>query len=870
MYKLAFRSGFIRTINGLEPNHSWRTQVPKCLMRLQKGDWTGGLKVKKLGAEGILEARLNGGDRLLFGRAEGNWLVIYDVATHDKTGFLYRRLGDSPAKGDGEGDLLTGLRPPDEDAPTIGAAEDTSPTDPWETLYRTDDLPRFFTPPDEIWRAPDRLAYWADTPAPIHLLLTPEQEQLASAREPVLLNGSAGSGKSTVIIHGLFAHQKKATDLEEGTQNEQQVEVIYVTFLPVLRDNAKTLYDTLAKFCPESDTRLGYPQFLTYTEFCQEMIVKAGRELPPGDLFRERDFYNWYRKWSKGQLRAQCPDLSEAALWCEIRGVIKGRASDSGLPLLTHDEYEQLGERKGTIERNQRKSVLRVASAYQRELKDACRHDEMDLARAARAAVQYLPKENSHWRLGALFCDEVQDLTHAQLSVLFDLRDIYNPYLFLAGDAHQVIYPSAFSWSDLTTFRFHDSQHYQEKTLGRNFRSSGAILHAAKVALTGLKRDVMKPYIKEGRWRWDDPPLGADRGPVGRAPVRLSGTEEDCIETLRSLPANNDRAILTRTEDQRDRLLYQLNSDPTHSRVKNELVYTIDEFKGLEADCVVLWRLFAGAPDFWESVTKQKGIGLYEGLTECNRLYVAITRARRYLAVIDLPGDPHPWDLPVCRDAGFTKKGTDWLQEVQAEGGSVLEMTADAAQLEQYERFEQAALAYENAGEWEAAGRCRARWREGIEQWSKAAEEWYQVRRWADAHRCFDKASDHVGVLRCEAEEWYQVRRWADAHRCFDKASDHVGVLRCEAELLEMEGDWDAAAALWQSVGNGPREAVAWEAAGEWDKALSVWQSQPEQPGKLAFALRLTVERLGGLGAATADFCARKASNGHWWKGSDS
>jgi len=834
MYRTACHDHFRKTLQQMAANDRRRDEALVCLQRLQAGRWQGGTRVKSLGATGILEARVNSGDRLLFSVSRPDWLVIYDLVEHDHVNRAYRRIGGGTEAGPREVDVLTQIPPPPESGPDATPA-DAVARDPWRTRYTADTVPRFLVPPAEVWEDEDLLAGWCkQNDVSADLMLTPEQEQLTLLSEPVILNGSAGSGKSTVIVHSLAIHQKA----------HPGVPALYVTFLPDLRKNAEALYDGLQRHMSSPTER---PEFLTYSEVCARVVAAGGGALPQS-LFSERDFQPWLKSWLRKQ-RGLRLELPAPALWCEIRGVVKGRNEDPRQPMLSLPDYHALADAEGMVPRAYRKDVWRVAQAYQNHLADQNRQDEMD---TTRAAIMSAEGNGLGLIYSAIFCDEVQDLTQLQLSLLFRIWKTNQARLFMAGDVHQVIYPSAFRWPDIMrVFYGPDGQkmRYRSEALSRNFRSSQGILRLAEASLKGLKRSLIRPFLRDGQTRWMDPPEGAHDGPPGLPPVRIEATEEECLQSLRELPASARRVVLTRTAEQRDWLDEHLNGavgqslmasqSPTtvteqHGR---ENIFCVDEYKGLEADCVVLWRFFESSGGFWAKVaTTGEANGLYDILIECNRLYVALTRAQRYLAIFDDPQDPAPWHLGHFEGVAFDHERSDWLRIVQPQGSSTEELAEYGRLLERRDLLPQAAAAFANAGDSEAAGRCRARVSEGDEDWPAAAGEWYRVRGWADARRCFAAARDAFGVRCCDAEE------------------------------LEEETTWENAARVWRELREKTREALAWEQAGQWEQAKDCWKELPESDERQSFHLRHLSKSLKSLGQALAGASRRTAKATRLWR----
>ena len=321
----------------------------------------------------------------------------------------------------------------------------------------------------------------------LELKLTAEQYAVVRAPGPVLLSGSAGSGKTTIAVHRLAAAVGAA----------ERVRALYLTYSTWLRDHARRLFgDLLAcrgEILPAS------PEFLTVHELYRTLIVTSGGA-PPGPVVDYPEFARWY----EGQFRR-----ADAALaWEEIRGIVKGASLDPSRSFLSREEYEALGRKRAPAFVAERARLHQVARRWQEHLDAGRRLDEIDLCRLALAAV---PADGFY---DHLVCDEAQDLAEIQMELLLRLvpgRSLGG--LFLAGDPQQVINPSGFRWAEVRSRirdRFLDRARPAPElvVLTKNFRSVRGLVELANEVLA-FKRD------RTGRSDGDDD--GAQRGGRRRA-----------------------------------------------------------------------------------------------------------------------------------------------------------------------------------------------------------------------------------------------------------------------------------------------------------------------------------------------------------------
>src|SRR2546427_9148472 len=226
-YPILIHSGFYKILRHSQTE--LRVRVRKTLLRLREGQWSGGTQVKSLAgaAQAVFEARVDAGDRLLFTAIRAadsddparltTHLQVWDVVHHDG---IRRRMRRNLVP---EAEFLDFksleefeiTEPPPEPA----AALDEVSTDGTEPLLH------FLIPPDGFqsrsgegitggvrwYLAPELLL--ADesefqrmidqAEGELELKLMRDQYEILRAPGPLLLAGSAGSGKTTIAIHRL-------------------------------------------------------------------------------------------------------------------------------------------------------------------------------------------------------------------------------------------------------------------------------------------------------------------------------------------------------------------------------------------------------------------------------------------------------------------------------------------------------------------------------------------------------------------------------------------------------------------------------------------------------------------------------------------
>jgi hypothetical protein len=163
-----------------------------------------------------------------------------------------------------------------------------------------------YAPLYRVWQPADQKRLEAKADADLRWKLSPEQEQYCEQNGPLLLKGSAGSGKTTIALYRLLSF---AGHKSRGNR-------LYVTYTNYLRDHSERLFQQLAD--PGVDT---FPTFLTIDDLCRKLVADDEERFPRGRKFTYDAFT------AIPALRQTSLPIPLDLLWEEIRGVIKGALS---------------------------------------------------------------------------------------------------------------------------------------------------------------------------------------------------------------------------------------------------------------------------------------------------------------------------------------------------------------------------------------------------------------------------------------------------------------------------------------------------------------------------------------------------------------
>jgi hypothetical protein len=428
------------------------------------------------------------------------------------------------------------------------------------------------------------------------------QEAVRRAPAPVVLVGSAGSGKTAVTLAKL---------------REAQGRVLYVTQSAYLAQSARALYDAHGYDNPAQEA-----EFLSYREFLETLQVPKGRELG----------FNAFRGWfdrHRDAARA-LGDIDAHALFEEFRGVIGAQPTG---PLSLHD-YLALGARQSLLAPAAREAAHTLFGRYRQWLSDTGLFD-LNLV-----AHEWRPLAQATYDF--IVIDEVQDLTGVQLALVLACLKAPGQFL-LCGDSNQIVHPNFFSWAAVKTMFWQGlagqaAQRQQLQVLQANFRNTRAVTQLAN-ALLKIKQARFGSIDRESNFL-----VHSSSGEAGD--VTLIQAKNTALERLDAATRASVRhaVIVLRDEDK----------PAARAQFHTPLVFSVHEAKGLEYPHVLLLGIVSGQraayAEVCDGVTAQdleradldyrrardksdKALELYKFYV--NALYVAMTRAVESLTIVE-------------------------------------------------------------------------------------------------------------------------------------------------------------------------------------------------------------------------------------------
>ncbi|WP_265041546.1 ankyrin repeat domain-containing protein [Wolbachia endosymbiont (group B) of Melanostoma mellinum] len=385
-----------------------------------------------------------------------------------------------------------------------------------------------------------------------------KQEDIVERIElPLVINGAAGSGKTSVALESLKRIKEK---FEEG-------KVLYITQSENLIKQSKELfeyeyYDEIA-----GEFKIGIPERIEFLSL-HEFLEKKAEDIKGKKPIDRNKFFSWFDEiCKKDKFKEYKKDGDK--IFEEFTAVIggKGLLGENG-----KDLYEKLGKRESMFPENERSNIYDFFKEYRKFIeKDSEYYDTNLVTHQCITEGMY----------DAIVVDEVQDLTESTLDlVLKSLKDENKSNFLLCGDVNQVIHPSFFSLSKLKSFLCQNRYIMSQGsgvfyTLERNYRNSEQVIEFANRIL----------HLKNYCFASEDK-ITVDNAFFMKSETKKKGnvgfiTDDKKEEIAKQVNESINCAVLV-LNDESKKSARQLFDTP--------LVFNIHEAKGLEFENVILYK----------------------------------------------------------------------------------------------------------------------------------------------------------------------------------------------------------------------------------------------------------------------------------------
>jgi len=616
---------------------------------LPKGFW--GKKLK--GTKNIFKFRLNSGDRILFTYADQleiprrnfiNSIILLEYCKHDDQGRIGRSIDTDNIK-------------------LLEYDLEINKNEFVDESYDQNLDKKYY---DYSFDLNSSISYVVDDKTYSNLLdnsndkflfyLNDAQYDCVESRGPLLLSGSAGSGKTTIGLHKLM------------TANQNQ-RVCYITFTDKLKKYSSEFFN----FYNSSGTIV---DFFTINELCINLS-----KLNDTKLINYEKFNDWREQYSHKHLGVS--KFTSTELWAEIRGIIKGymgfywirnrdistldipidkigTLKERGLieiidgkmywsvkdykstkrlilslneleigkenikrilkylfetpkNLIDYQTYIKLSKKDSIYSSEERNNIYKFTLKYQSWLNENGYFDDNDLV------INALNQIGSKKIYDFIVIDEVQDFT--ELQIYFINRIVSDrSRLFFSGDIHQTINPTYFSYQRLKNYYYLNTIESIVKQLSKNYRSQDKI-----IKLANHLNKIRKEYI------------GSMSDDYFEAPIRIGNR----VKYLK--PSDINRNILFKTVVERAYAAIIVSTEKEKELVKKEAnterVFTVQEIKGLEYTYIIAYNILSNNEDAFDFILSGNARHNQKYRYYFNLFYVAITRAKDQLLLYEEKSD---------------------------------------------------------------------------------------------------------------------------------------------------------------------------------------------------------------------------------------
>ncbi len=428
---------------------------------------------------------------------------------------------------------------------------------------------------------------------------------------PVLVKGSAGSGKTLVAI----ARARYLRNLAQQDMFTANLRIAFFTYDKSLRDEIATYFNDSSIYVNNIDSWVARFLSKRYGRRLQEPLTDYQVRRECIRAAKSRTFANVPLRAISGKGNDFYFDEIE---W------IKSRLIES------ESEYVEMPRTgRGTADRvtkEDRHFLWNLKEAFDAELKKRNLSLFADRISLAIKEIERHPLDESE-SFTHVIVDEAQDFTLAQLrliSLIAKGETLTSKSISLFADVAQTIYESGFSWKD-ANITVAGSRSY---IFNRNYRNTRQIAEAAASLLSHEedKDEIVDMAIPERE---------------GTKPVLIIGAAKEVARELsrllESVPIKETCAFGVCTNAEKKELVSALGkrffatdsrtttlSEQDGRRVIH--VRTMQKMKGLQFDNVILWNMTEGHfPSQWDS---DKDLSKLRKL-----LYVAMTRACKKLVI---------------------------------------------------------------------------------------------------------------------------------------------------------------------------------------------------------------------------------------------
>jgi len=823
----------------LKQSKKFRKKIRDKFEFLESGIWEGRLRIKKIrsvSSKYVFEAMIDKRNRLIFtlgnyGDADKKALIVYvwGIVAHDD---LLRRSRDIIPENvpflrfhDYEEVFLKDIDM-EELRPSYFTQEHIT-----EKIKDESGSQRWYPIDEPEWK---RIKLYSRDDFELFLYLTQEQKDILTTSLPVMVSGTAGSGKTTLSVYYLlnkYLSRKKK---------------IFITFNKYLRDFAERLYRGLLNE-RELENDVIYPDFFTFKGLNLEIAKNNGKNFL---LEKEVDFNHFNKLFSTHPM---CCKFDSALVWEEIRSMIKGALPQVDISVLERAirAIQNRDVDTGLIKRLQQQFIIfsRLESLKVIE-KFVLKYLKTDISSFSAHIERYIQQEDYRDRVLSIIDKTIDTLKKQKrttykkyLSFLeyellgkkkapnfkFNRKEIYSIF-----EWYQNRLESNNMWDELDLTR-EVIKIYSEKDL-ENYTYD--ILACDEVQdFTDIQINLMfymvnnpnniffagdtKQTINPSGFRWEEvkrhfyekglnvPELRflslnfRSSGSIvelsnillelkekflgikseeskeewrykGRPVAVVSGiNESDMLEILKVAGAK--RTIIVRNNTEKNRLKKLLET---------ELVFTMAEAKGLEFDTVVIWKFCDDqfSKDVRKVILDMSKRSIHEAKIkhEINLLYVGITRSQKDLIIYDGKKPSFIWENQQFKSNVYITDDRSFIDGIWSVISTPEEWIEQGHYFFEREYYKAALECFKNGGD--------------LKLLSKASAYYYEkMGKYLDAALNFEKIEEK----EMAANNYEKANKFKKALSLWEELKNKDRSFHCQIEVYKQEGKFYKAGSLY-------------------------------------------------------------------------
>jgi DNA helicase II / ATP-dependent DNA helicase PcrA len=641
------------------------------------------------------------------------------------------------------------------------------------------------------------------------LALSPFQQMIVYKDGPTLINGGAGTGKTTVLAHRFVYNWQ-----------QKNYPSFYLTLTPQLKNFVIELINRM-EIKPDA-----LKFILTFDEVCKILLMSEGDQFIPENEIGINHFLEWM-KWQRSYSK-----YDPLQIWQEYIGIVKGTCLDYNKSVISLKEYKDKGKQVSLFPPEERDMVYKIITEYHREQKQNKKWDQIDISQYTLSLLQDKQDldvkrklEQISSNIKSVVCDEIQDFVTVQYAIfMLIIHPDYKSELYFGGDSQQTINSSNFRWEDLRNYIWKELKQTNPnfklnplKIMRRNFRSTSKMVEIANSFIEmkeALKIKDDGDYLQQGIEDQDSQ----------HTPGSLVMEERETIIELIEKSEAKNWIIIVYGEETKDKLLELLDE-----KFEN-FIFTIAECKGLEFTSSILFNIASDSDLDWRKLMNKNARDLYTEKNHLyidhvfNRLFVALTRSRRGLVILEDDEYAYQFWLEVREKCEYslTHSSLDELDKLWSLSSTPAEYKINADYFFNNQKYATAADFYKNAGDMTMYNLSKAYVKRAESKFSESAKMFEELGRMEDA------AKDYEKIDPLKAMGLYQeLNDEKSMKRCEARIAESKGRMKAAAQLFASIQDYRNTSRIYSNIGNkklaNKYEALNYEKHKEWDKAEKTW-----------------------------------------------